>query len=73
LNTLRARQDVCLALLTGNLRIAAELKLQHFGLWQSFAWGVYGDRTLDRVNLVPLALQQYGCDGGACLPRTDVW
>jgi phosphoglycolate phosphatase len=73
LKALSARQDVCVALLTGNLRFAAELKLRHFGLWQSFAWGVYGDRTLDRANLVPLAMQQYRGDGGACLRRTDVW
>jgi phosphoglycolate phosphatase len=73
LNALHARRDVCVALLTGNLRLAAELKLRHFDLWQYFAWGVYGDRTLDRANLVPLAKHQYRCNGGAFLRPTDVW
>jgi phosphoglycolate phosphatase len=73
LHALSARQDVCLALLTGNLRLAAELKLRHFGLWQSFAWGVYGDYVLDRADLVPLAVHQYRDRSGACLRPTDVW
>ena len=62
-----------MALLTGNLRLAAELKLRHYGLWERFAWGVYGDRTLDRANLVPLAKDLYRCSSGASLRPADVW
>ena len=30
-----------LALLTGNYREAAEIKLQHFEIWDFFEWGAF--------------------------------
>jgi phosphoglycolate phosphatase len=44
-----------LALLTGNYREAAEIKLQHFELWEFFEWGAFSDDASDRNALVPIA------------------
>ncbi len=44
-----------LALLTGNYREAAEIKLQHFELWEFFEWGAFSDDAADRNALVPIA------------------
>jgi phosphoglycolate phosphatase len=43
------------ALLTGNYRDAAEIKLQHFELWDFFEWGAFSDDHHDRNELVPIA------------------
>jgi len=47
--------DVHMALLTGNYREAAEIKLQHFELWDFFEWGAFSDDHHDRNALVPIA------------------
>ena len=44
-----------LALLTGNYREAAAIKLQHFELWDFFEWGAFSDDHADRNQLVPIA------------------
>ena len=44
-----------LALLTGNYRDAAEIKLQHFEIWDFFEWGAFSDDSADRNALVPIA------------------
>ena len=44
-----------LALLTGNYRDAAEIKLTHFELWDHFEWGAFSDDSADRNALVPIA------------------
>ncbi len=44
-----------LALLTGNYRAAAEVKLTHFELWEHFEWGAFSDDAADRNALVPIA------------------
>ena len=56
LEVLDALPDVHLALLTGNYRDGARIKLGHFGLWDRFAWGAFGDDAADRNALVPIAL-----------------
>src|SRR5262249_39311239 len=43
LNELRKRNDVLLGLLTGNVRRGAERKLGHYGLWENFTVGGFGD------------------------------
>ena len=45
-----------LALLTGNFRRGAEVKLGHFGLWDRFAFGAYGDDSVARNDLFPVAM-----------------
>jgi len=44
-----------LALLTGNYRAAAEVKLTHFELSEFFEWGAFSDDAADRNALVPIA------------------
>jgi len=46
------------ALLTGNYRAAAEIKLTHFELWEFFEWGAFSDDAADRNALVPIARQR---------------
>ena len=44
--------DGCqVGLLTGNLPISAKIKLEHFGLWDSFEFGIFGDRAAYRPDL----------------------
>jgi phosphoglycolate phosphatase-like HAD superfamily hydrolase len=59
LDALLAREDVILALLTGNFPESAEIKLVHYDLWHYFQWGVYGDEAIDRHDLLPVALQRH--------------
>jgi phosphoglycolate phosphatase-like HAD superfamily hydrolase len=55
LDTLRARADVLLGLLTGNMATGAQLKLEAFGIWHHFRLGAYGSDAIDRNALVPVA------------------
>lgn len=55
LEALDEHDHVHLALLTGNYREAAEIKLQHFELWDFFEWGAFSDDAADRNALVPIA------------------
>src|SRR5258706_6915512 len=43
LDALSKRDDVFLALLTGNFAEGARIKLEHFDLWRYFACGAFGD------------------------------
>jgi phosphoglycolate phosphatase-like HAD superfamily hydrolase len=64
LETLSAREDVCLALLTGNLEAGARVKLEHFDLWRYFSCGAYGDDTPDRNALFLEAMSRVAaCEG----------
>jgi phosphoglycolate phosphatase len=56
LDQLARRPDVVVGLLTGNFVGGAALKLGHFDLWDRFAFGAFGDRHLDRRDLLPIAL-----------------
>ena len=47
--------DVYLALLTGNYRDAAAIKLTHFEIGVYFEWGAFSDDSPDRNALVPIA------------------
>jgi len=51
-----ASPSVVAALLTGNVRRGAEIKLSAAGLWPRFRFGVYGDEASRRVDLGPIAL-----------------
>ena len=42
-------------LLSGNIRRAAENKLQRFGLWEMFEFGLFGDDARNREDLVWMA------------------
>jgi phosphoglycolate phosphatase-like HAD superfamily hydrolase len=55
LEALHDHHHLHLALLTGNYRDAAEIKLQHFEIWDFFEWGAFSDDSADRNELVPIA------------------
>jgi phosphoglycolate phosphatase-like HAD superfamily hydrolase len=59
LPALAARHDVSLALLTGNFHQSAAIKLEFFGLWKYFSWGVFGEEAFDRDHLTPIALDRH--------------
>ena len=51
LDALSGREDVVLALLTGNLIRGAKIKLGHFGVWDYFEFGAFADDHHDRNEL----------------------
>ena len=48
-----------LGLLTGNIRLGAEIKLRHFGIWDVFEIGAFADDHEDR-NLIARAAHERG-------------
>jgi phosphoglycolate phosphatase len=56
LETLAARRDIALGLLTGNTREGARIKLAHYGLDRYFAFGGFGDDHLERDDVAREAL-----------------
>ena len=55
LEALHDHHHLHLALLTGNYRETAEIKLQHFELWDFFEWGAFANDSADRNELVAIA------------------
>jgi phosphoglycolate phosphatase-like HAD superfamily hydrolase len=53
---LATRGDVAIGLLTGNLKEGARRKLGHYGLWQWFRFGGYGDEFTERRDIATAAL-----------------
>jgi phosphoglycolate phosphatase len=64
LDALAPRDDVYLALLTGNYEEGARLKLEYFDLWRYFPCGAFGDAAPHRNVLVPKALARVEACGG---------
>ncbi|MEX0613588.1 MAG: HAD hydrolase-like protein [Pirellulales bacterium] len=56
LTALADRRNVALGLLTGNIREGARRKLGHYGLWERFAFGGFGDEHVDRCEIAAAAL-----------------
>ncbi|MEZ5415917.1 MAG: HAD family hydrolase [Vicinamibacterales bacterium] len=56
LDRLARHEDVRVALLTGNYAEGARIKLEHFGLWHRFAWGMFGDEHAERDALAQAAM-----------------
>ena len=48
-----------IGLLTGNIRLGAEIKLRHFNLWKEFETGAFADDNEDR-DLIALAARERG-------------
>jgi phosphoglycolate phosphatase len=51
-------QPPAIGLLTGNIRLGAEIKLRHFELWEVFQTGAFGDDHEDRNQIAALARQR---------------
>jgi len=73
LERLAGRDDVELALLTGNLEAGARIKLEHFDLWRFFRWGAYGGAVTDRNALLPVALAEARARGLSGLDPSAVF
>lgn len=61
-----------IGLLTGNIRLGAELKLRHFGLWGFFLCGAFGDDHEDRNRLAEIAKEQGETAWGRKLDGSEV-
>ena len=62
LDNLAERDHVRLGLLTGNLRTAARIKLEHYGLHGRFAFGGFGDHHENRNDVAREAVEAAECD-----------
>jgi phosphoglycolate phosphatase len=72
LDTLATEDSAYLALLTGNFRRGAEIKLGHFDLWRYFRAGAFGDDSHDRNGLLWKALANVEAAGGPAVRPSDV-
>jgi phosphoglycolate phosphatase len=73
LAALQPRQTVVLGLLTGNLRAGARTKLGHFGLFDYFRCGGFGDDHFDRDDVARMALTELRTHTGRDVDPNDIW
>lgn len=73
IDTLSQRQEPpVLGLLTGNIRLGAELKLRRAGLWDLFQTGAFADDAEDRNDIARIARER-GCTVlGRSMPPGEV-
>jgi phosphoglycolate phosphatase-like HAD superfamily hydrolase len=71
LDALAARDDLYLALLTGNYEAGARIKLEYFDLWRYFACGAFGDDAPQRNGLVSKAVTRVAECGGPAFSNSD--
>ena len=71
LDALAARDDIYVALVTGNYQSGARLKLEYFDLWKYFPCGAFGDAAPHRNVLVPRALEAVEACGGPAFAPAD--
>ena len=64
--------DLVLGLLTGNVAMGAQLKLESFGIWHYFQLGAYGSDHHDRNTLVPIAQQRAHALLGHIIPAQQL-
>ena len=61
-----------LGLLTGNIRLGAEIKLRHLGLWETFATGAFADDHEQRDQIAAIARERGGRLLGRALRGDEV-
>jgi len=61
----RLPQPPIIGLLTGNIRLGAEIKLRHVGLWERFETGAFADDHEERDQIAAIARDR----GSALLKR----
>lgn len=71
LEHLAARDDVVLALLTGNWERGARIKLSRHDLNRYFGFGSFGDNVFDRNDLPPIALARALASTGRSFAARD--
>ena len=72
LDALAMRDDVVLALLTGNLETGARVKLKPVDLNRYFAFGAFGSDSANREELPPFAVQRAAAIDGQQFAGRDV-
>ena len=72
LDALSTRDDVVLALLTGNFAEGAQVKLEYFDVWRYFPCGAFGDDVHERNQLLAIALDAVEASRGVRVPPEDV-
>jgi phosphoglycolate phosphatase len=72
LDALAGRDDVRLALLTGNFRASAEIKLAEFDVWRYFTWGAFADDAIERDELIAVAHQRHEVEHGHVIEPDSV-
>jgi phosphoglycolate phosphatase len=73
LDAIRAHSEIHQALLTGNLKEGAKLKLSFMGLWDYFEFGAFADDSHLRDELGPFALARAKEKLGIDFPPERVW
>ncbi|MBI1831991.1 MAG: haloacid dehalogenase-like hydrolase [Planctomycetes bacterium] len=73
LEALQRRGNVTLGLLTGNVRAGARVKLGHFGLYEHFAFGGFGDLHFDRDDVAREALAAARTHVGTSVTPERIW
>jgi phosphoglycolate phosphatase len=73
LRALRERDDVAIGLLTGNVRAGAKAKLGHFGLYEHFRFGGFGDEHFDRNDVAREALAAIRTHGHTDVTPEQIW
>jgi phosphoglycolate phosphatase-like HAD superfamily hydrolase len=73
LQRLHGRDDLALGLLTGNLRAGARAKLGHFGLYDYFPFGGFGDEHFDRDDVAREALAEVRRRTNGSVPPERIW
>lgn len=73
LEELAAAPDVALGILTGNARVAADVKLKHFGIQQYFSFGGYGDHHSDRNQVAAVAVEAARSELPQTFDSEQVW
>jgi phosphoglycolate phosphatase len=73
LDAIAAHPEIHQALLTGNLREGARLKLGHVGIWKYFEFGAFADDSSNRNELGPFALRRAKEKLGIDFPPQRVW
>jgi phosphoglycolate phosphatase len=73
LEQLSAHDTFALGLLTGNIREGARLKLQHYGLFEHFAFGGFGDHHFCRNEVAKEALASASTHLNGSLDPERIW
>jgi phosphoglycolate phosphatase-like HAD superfamily hydrolase len=73
LRALHQRDDVLIGLLTGNIRRGAAVKLGHYGIYDYFPFGGFGDGLLDRNDVAFAAWQAAHSHFGSPLDPARTW
>jgi phosphoglycolate phosphatase len=66
------KEPPLLGLLTGNIRLGAEIKLRHFGLWDHFLTGAFADDHEQRDQIAAIARERGSKILGEQLDGQDV-